>query len=221
MNRYQKLGLFALVGLPLALGLGYAIKNNSASEKKSSYNITKTEIKEEKMENLERLITRYKQNIKCQGKFCQKFPTSLEDLKEYYKKHSDTLSITLKNQFPEKTDWNKFKDNYKNVTDIIIEECGDGTLKEWQILKEIRESEGKELKEKIPRLIVDVYGSIDNYADFGKDLQECSEKLNYIIEGLTFEETIVKRFFKQIPKCLNNAGEEIIAACEEIKATGM
>lgn len=150
---------------------------------------------------------------------------NVDDLKAHYEKHKEEIAEYAKSQVPSFlnrwVEWDKFKNTYDRMTDIIIDECGEGVLKEFQAIKKTKELKGETIEDDFIEMIKGIYGSLDNYEAYGKSIQRCSTELGKMLEDVKFgliEKVYTKGYFTQSVYILEGAGKDIISACGEIKA---
>lgn len=155
-----------------------------------------------------------KQNISIQ---------TINDLEHYYQEGMDSMISFFKNQFPVKyvkkfIDWDKVDRLYKQTVEMLVEECGESMVKEWQVINQTKGLTGDEFKENLYGFIIDVYGSLDTYSSYGDSLKQCGEELNQSINRTKFsliEKITIKQIYKGVVKQLKETGQEISEMCKE------
>lgn len=161
----------------------------------------------------------------CKQKENYKPISSLDELRARFNEYDKYFIEFAKKKFPMKylsilVDWDKFKDVYKKGTDMLLEECGDGMVKELQVVEKAKKLTDKEFQKKLPELIIEVYGSFSDYECFGKSLKHSEKKLVHFLEGTKFsliERLTIKPFCKYFIKQLGKTGQYIIDAGKEAR----
>lgn len=158
------------------------------------------------------------------GAFCRqkKSINNLDDLKKEFEESGNILE-NVRNQFPVKyvrkwVDWDKLEGLYKKSTNVLIGDCGDYMLKEWQVIEKTRQLPDEEFGKKLPEIVAETYGSLDNYEAYGASLKDCSKKLYTMLNEAKFsliEKLTLKQACKMLINALGKTGQEIIAAAEE------
>lgn len=150
---------------------------------------------------------------------------SMDELRASYDKSYDRLVGTIKSTTLLKyvckwVEWEKFEGFYKEATKTILDECGDGMLKEVQIIGKARGLPKEGLSKKLAELVTDTYGSLDNYEAHGASLKDCSKKLYTRLDETKFsliEKLTLKQACKMLIKELGKTGQSIIDASNEAK----
>ncbi len=119
--------------------------------------------------------------------------------------------------------WNKMQYIVNSGIEIFINELGEEVVKEWIVKQRLRNLSDEERIKEVHKVIIDVFGSLDNYAEYGKKMKRiCKDNLTPLLtkEELYYFE---KKFISQVLKILVNdfiqTGQYIVNAVETRKKT--
>ena len=149
------------------------------------------------------------------------------ELQAYYEARTDGFVNNLKSAFPLRyvsrfIDWDNVKEDYKKGCDVLINQCGDMMLKEFEACPRIKDLREEEYNTEIPLIVEDVYSSLFEYVGFGAALESCAKDINSLVKQREYsfiEEFTLKPIYGLVIKALRNVGREITKAGIEAQAS--
>ena len=93
---------------------------------------------------------------------------TVDDLREYVKGYADTgIAEAKKLVRPKflrsKVDWEKGRKLYIKCVVLPVDEIGEEIVKEYEVARLANDISREEFSRKVPEIIKDVYGSLENY----------------------------------------------------------
>ncbi len=149
---------------------------------------------------------------------------SVFDLKTALNEYADSILYSLTANAPIRRrliNWRKINRIIKRMIDIFIENHGEEILKERLVLKKIEKLPKKDACKRLPKIIADIFGSLDAYGNFGTRIRHtCIFKLYPILTNTgfsIFEKLYIKSYLKLMIQELMHTGLLIIHAVEKSK----
>ncbi len=149
---------------------------------------------------------------------------SVFDLKTALNEYADSVIYSLTSNAPIRRrliNWRKIHKIIKRMIDIFIDNHGEEILKEKLVVSKIKKLPKKDVCKRLPKIIADIFGSLDEYAKFGTGIRHtCIFKLYPILTNTgfsIFERLYIKSYLKLMIQELMHTGLLIIHAVEKSK----
>ncbi len=146
------------------------------------------------------------------------------ELKTALNEYADSIIYSLTSNAPIRRrliNWRKIDNIIRRMIDIFIDHHGEEILKEKLVLKKIEKLPKKDICKRLPKIIADIFGSLDEYAKFGTGIRHtCIFKLYPILTNTgfsIFEKLYIKSYLKLMIQELMHTGLLIIHAVEKSK----
>ncbi len=150
--------------------------------------------------------------------------SSVLELKTALNEYADSILYSLTSNAPIRRrliDWRKINKIIKRMIDIFIENHGEEILKEKLVVSKIEKLPKKDVCKRLPKIIADIFGSLDEYGKFGTGIRHtCIFKLYPILTNTgfsIFEKLYIKSHLKLMIQELMHTGLLIIKAVEKSK----
>ncbi len=149
---------------------------------------------------------------------------SVFELKTALNEYSESLIYSLTSNAPIRRrliNWRKINKIIKRMIDIFIDNHGEEILKEKLVVSMIEKLPKKDACKRLPKIIADIFGSLDAYANFGKGIRHtCAFKLYPILTNTgfsIFERLYIKSHLQLMIQELMHTGLLIVHAVEKSK----
>ncbi|MBI2673529.1 hypothetical protein HYX19_04670 [Candidatus Woesearchaeota archaeon] len=150
---------------------------------------------------------------------------SPEEFKEWYDNRREPSLAEMKKKIPIKylssfIDWGKVKKVYNDGIDMYVAECGEGNFLRSKLILKSRDIKEEDLEERLPRLVLDTYGSFEKYEGFGKSLHKIGDKLQKLVDETRWsvvESVMIKKLVAYpLINCCKAESEIISEYCKKI-----
>ena len=146
------------------------------------------------------------------------------DLKNALTEYADSVIYALTSNAPIRRrliNWQKINKIIKRMIDIFVDNHGEEILKEKLVVSKIKKLPEKDICKRLPEIIADIFGSLDEYGNFGKRIRHtCIFKLHPILTNTgfsIFERLYVKSYLQLMIQELMHTGLLIVRAVEKTK----
>lgn len=144
------------------------------------------------------------------------------DLNEFYNYYKTQLLINMRTRFPinyltKLINWNRLDELCGQGIGLILAYSGEGIIKEWEVYSRSRQIPDAN-EDKLKRIVDEVYGSIEEYKNWGQSLIYCADALKTRIKEQKFsilERILIKPIFNNIAESFRLAGNQIMQATKE------
>ena len=115
-------------------------------------------------------------------------------------------------------DWNKIRIVYNQGIDMFVDECGAGDFKRARLILKSRDIKEEEFEQKLPQLISNVYGSLEEYKKYGVSLKKVADRLQKLVDetewGILENQIIKKRVAYPLIKGCRAESDKILEYCK-------
>ncbi len=175
----------------------------------------KTKLEEKILELREIKLDRDMENEILKRKTTEEFTEWYNNRRESY---LEEIKENVPKYFSRSMDWNKIKRVYNESIDMFIAECGESSFLKAKLVLKSRRIKEEELEDKLPELILDIYGSFDKFEKFGESLQRISDKLQKLVDETDWskiESIFIKRLvaYQLIKECRTEA-DNVLEYCK-------
>ncbi len=145
----------------------------------------------------------------------------LDDVRDSYLKSTRRLYNGFRKTFPLNLlslfiDWDKMDRLADEAVDEIVENAGDGMVKEWSVYLRAKDIPEEDWDATLPGIVADVYGSMGAYAEYGEDLIEVGKEMYEEIKETKFG--LIERF--TIRPILYQVADSFITAGTKVQILG-
>ncbi len=148
---------------------------------------------------------------------------TVDDLREYVKGYADTgIAEAKKLVRPKflrsKVDWEKGRKLYIKCVVLPVDEIGEEIVKEYEVARLANDISREEFSRKVPEIIKDVYGSLENYGAYFQKMADLIQQQSEVIDATKTNRTetvFLKTPIKLMLSKQKKNFHDLAAACVE------